>query len=93
MSKRATRTSIILAGVEPEEDPMWTYYWAMPWMFGPVIMLLFAIACMAMMFFAMRGRSTRSHDDGRPMEILKERYARGEITQAELEERRRLLGA
>jgi len=73
---------------------MWTDYWPMPWMsFGPMIMLLFAIACMAMMFFMMHGHSTRSHDDGRPMEILKERYARGEITQAEFEERRRLLGA
>jgi uncharacterized membrane protein len=48
---------------------------------------------MAMMFFMMHGHSTRSHDDGRPMEILKERYVRGEITQSEFEERRRLLGS
>jgi len=72
---------------------MWTGYWPMPWTFGPMIMLLFAIACIAMMFFMMHGHSARSHGDGRPMEILKERYARGEITQAEFEERRRLLGA
>jgi len=43
---------------------MWTGYWPMPWMFfRPMIGLQLAIARMAMMFFVMRGRSTRSHVD------------------------------
>jgi uncharacterized membrane protein len=48
-----------------------------------------------MMFFMMRGMmggyGSRSNDRV-ALDILKERFARGEITQAEYEERRRLLG-
>jgi putative membrane protein len=66
----------------------------MPWMlFGPMMMIIFLIICMAMMFFVMRG-GTRHRDRGsRAVDILEERYARGEINQAEFEERRRLLQA
>ena len=72
----------------------WSDYWPMPWMFfGPVIMALFIIGCVTMMFSMMRGGSRRRHADERPMEILKERFARGEINQTEFEERRRLLEA
>jgi putative membrane protein len=72
----------------------WNDYWPMPWMlFGPIIMLVFAIICMAMMFFMMRGGTVRRHRGEYAIELLKERYARGEINQAEFEERRRLLEA
>ena len=71
----------------------WSDYWPMPWMFfGPIVMITFAIICMAMMFFMMRGMMHRDRG-GHAIDILKERYARGEITQTEFEERRRLLEA
>jgi uncharacterized membrane protein len=45
------------------------------------------------MYFMMRGAMT--HRPGRhdPVDILRERFARGEIDQTEFEERRRLLEA
>jgi putative membrane protein len=67
------------------------YDWHMPWTFGPFVMLFFMALCVGMMFVMMRG-----HHGGRsdyPLDILKERFARGEITQAEYEERRRVLEA
>jgi putative membrane protein len=68
----------------------WDDGWSMPWMFfPPLMMLLFFIICMVMMVFMMRGRM---HSRGRgAIEILEERFARGEINQSEYEERRRLL--
>jgi putative membrane protein len=73
-----------------KEDAMWwSDYWPMPW-FGPFIMIFFLIACMTMMFLMMRGGMHR-HRGGHAVDILKERFARGEINQAEFEERRRLL--
>lgn len=70
----------------------WTDYWPMPWMlFGPLMMIVFMIVCAALMFFMMRGGVMRRSGGGRAYEILDERYARGEISQAELEERRRIL--
>jgi uncharacterized membrane protein len=63
-------------------------------MFGPFMMILAMLLCGAVMFFTMRGMI--SVDRGRSndriaLDILKNRFARGEITQAEYEERRRLL--
>jgi putative membrane protein len=58
--------------------------------FGPVMMLLFVAACVAVGYLVMRSGGPRG---GRAMQILEERYARGEIDQAEFEERRRLLRA
>ena len=72
----------------------WSDYWPMPGMFsGPVLMFLFVIACMAMMFFMMRGGMMHRRRPRDAMDILKERYARGEINEAEYRERRRLLEA
>src|SRR6185295_7227975 len=75
-----------------EEDAMWwNDYWPMPMFFGPpIIMIVLMIICFAMMFFMMRGMRHRSRG-GYASEILKERFARGEITQAEYDERRRVL--
>lgn len=68
----------------------WGAYWPMPWVFfGPLMMLIFLGVCVALMYMAMR--SARRADPERPMRILKERYARGEIDQREFEERRRVL--
>ena len=58
-------------------------------MFGPLVMLFFVALCIGTIVFMMRGgyggRSNYALD------ILKERFARGEITKAEYEERRRVL--
>jgi putative membrane protein len=70
---------------------MWwnDYYWHGPWMFfGPVMMVVFLAACAAIMFLMMRGHGTRR---GSAAEILKQRYARGEIDDEEYEKRRRVL--
>ena len=68
----------------------WDSYWPMPWMFGPVTMIAFFLVCFAVMAFMMGGMTHRPRR-GKAVEILRERYARGEIDQAEFEERRRLL--
>ena len=57
-------------------------------MFGPLVMLFFVALCIGMMVFMMRGHGGRSNY---ALDILKERFARGEITKAEYEERRRVL--
>jgi putative membrane protein len=70
----------------------WSDYWPMPFMFfGPVMMLIFVILCITMMVLMMR-RHGRHHSD-HALDILKERFARGEINQAEYQERRRLLNS
>jgi putative membrane protein len=67
----------------------WNEYWHAPWMFfGPLMMIAFIAVCMGLMFFAMRGHGSQG---GKALDILKERYARGDINQAEFEEHRRLL--
>ena len=72
----------------------WSDYWPMPFMFfGPAMMIIFVVICFAMMFFMMRGMMERRSRGRDALEILRERYARGEINQAEYEERRRFLGA
>ena len=72
---------------------MWGYdYWPMPWMsFGPVMMIVFIVICVAMMALMMRGGFFHRPSSGHALEILRQRYARSEIDQAEFEERRRLL--
>jgi putative membrane protein len=70
----------------------WNYYWPMPW-FGALFMILAIAFCVAMMFMMMRGMMDHrgSQSDHYDLQILKERYARGEITKAEYEERRQVL--
>jgi putative membrane protein len=72
----------------------WSDFWPMPWMFfGPVIMIIFVIICVTMMFSMMRGGMMHGDRGRDALDILRERYARGEINQSEYEERRRLLKA
>ncbi len=63
-------------------------YWPMPF-FMPLFIIVFFAICMIMMMWMMRGH--RHGGDSRALDILNERYARGEINQAEYEERRRVL--
>lgn len=67
---------------------MWWDYWPMPFFFGPLF-VIFMVLCMGMMMFMMR--SHRHASSSGALDILNERYARGEIDQAEYEERRRVL--
>ena len=70
----------------------WSDSWPMPWMFmGPAAMFLIVIACMVMMIVMMRGGMGHRHRRADAIDVLKERFARGEINQAEYEERRRVL--
>ena len=70
----------------------WSDYWPGPWMsFGPWLFILMMAACIFMMMFMMRGHRDANGDSA--LQILKERFARGEIDKAEYEERRRLLDA
>jgi putative membrane protein len=52
-------------------------------------MVLFAIFCIVMI--SLGGGMMLGHRRDRALDLLKERFARGEINQAEYEERRRLL--
>lgn len=66
--------------------------------FGPIFMILVLAAVIAVAVLLVRGLGgpwygTHSAQPGRtPLDILKERYARGEIDKEEFEERRRVLG-
>jgi putative membrane protein len=61
-----------------------------PWMFlGPLFMLAMLAVCVVMMFYMMRQH--RGSRDDSAAQILKERFARGEIDGHEYEERRRML--
>lgn len=62
---------------------------------GPLMMILVLAAVIATVVFLVRQTTTPSYhpSSGRtPLDILKERFARGEIDKNELEERRRVLG-
>jgi uncharacterized membrane protein len=68
---------------------MW--WWSGPWMFFAPLMFLL---CLGMMFFMMRGcMPHRDANQKRALEILEERFAKGEIDQGEFEQRRRALTA
>lgn len=76
---------------------MWT---GGPWMFfGPLMMIIFIAAIVVGVVFMVRwlggwdrGTARPPAPGNTPLDILKERFARGEIDKDEFEERRRLLG-
>ena len=94
-----------VAAVAQESGPyyghhMWDGGWH-GWFFGPLMMLLFFAALVAVVVLVVRGlgglHSGPHHGQmgpaGRtPLDILRERFARGEIDKEEFEERRRVLG-
>ncbi len=76
---------------------MWGGGWT-GWVFGPVMMILVLAAIVAAVVLIARTVGHAAHGPtspavGRdPIDILKERFARGEIDKDEYEERRRVLG-
>jgi putative membrane protein len=73
---------------------MWAWgWWGM--IFGPLIMILVLAVAIAAVVLLVRGLGGAWHGPmppKTPLDILKERFARGEIDKAEFEERRRVLG-
>lgn len=71
-----------------------------PWMFvGPLMMIVFLAAIVAMIVLMVRWIGGPGHGTGQhpatgktPLDILKERFAHGEIDKDEYQERRRTLG-
>lgn len=63
-------------------------YWPAAWMiFAPLCMLIFLAVCVGVLYLSAR----HGRRDSRSLDILRERFARGEISQGEFEERRRVL--
>lgn len=70
--------------------------WGWMWIWGPIMMVLFWGAIIALVVWAIRAATERGDRDvargvGRehPLEIARTRYARGEITREEFEQLRR----
>lgn len=74
-------------------------YWGGPWhgwFMGPLMMLVFLALVAVVVVLVVRwiGAPAGSREDSRqntPLEILRERFARGEIDKTEFEERRKAL--
>ncbi len=77
---------------------MWNDGWHF-WFVGPVMMSVFIAVAVAVVVLLVRWLAGSSHGaalpapSGKtPLDILKERFARGEIDKEEFEDRRRALG-
>jgi putative membrane protein len=72
----------------------WHGGWGMM-LFGPLFMVLVVGGIVALAVWLLRGPSWQAQPPGArgrdPLDILKERFARGEIDKDEFEERRRIL--
>ncbi len=76
---------------------MWNGGWH-GWFFGPIMMLVFLAVVVVVVVLLVRwfgrpghGAGLDSHPGKTPLDILKERFAKGEIDKEEFEERRRVL--
>jgi putative membrane protein len=90
----------LAAQAQPATDrpDLWHYGWGWGHMiFGSIMMLLFWGGIVIVIVLAVRGfgggtsRGAESPPGSRALDILEERYARGEIDKEEFEERKRLL--
>ncbi|MEX0853229.1 MAG: SHOCT domain-containing protein [Bauldia sp.] len=71
---------------------MWDGGW---WFLGPLWMLIFIAATVAVVVLIVRwlgGPGARPSGGQSALDILRERYARGEIDKGEFDERRKVLG-
>lgn len=75
---------------------MWGNGWG-NWILGVLMMALFWGGLGVIVFFALRGRDSERRPDAGTVDrtdaraILEERFARGEISEVEFEDRRRVL--
>ena len=80
---------------------MMGYHWDMPWygmVIGPIMMIVVVAAIITLVVFLVRWLSgasilppSHSTPEKTPLDILKERLARGEIEKQEFEEKKRIL--
>ena len=77
---------------------MWGGGWH-GWFFGPIMMIVFIAVAVVVVVLLVRWLGGPGHGGAQhnphgkvPLDILKERFARGEIDKEEFEERRRVLG-
>ncbi|MEQ9316437.1 MAG: SHOCT domain-containing protein [Henriciella sp.] len=86
-------------GQEPAYRPhMWNGGWQ-GWFFGPIMMIVFLAVAVIVIVLLVRwlgwpghGNAPQHSPSRTPLDILKERFAKGEIDKQEFEERRRVLG-
>ena len=84
---------------QPDYGPhMWGGGWH-GWLFGPLMMIVFIAVVVVVVVLLVRWLGGTHHGGAphaplgkTPIDILKERFARGEIDKQEFEERRRVLG-
>lgn len=76
---------------------MWNWGWH-GWFFGPIMMIVFIAVAVVVVVLLVRwlggighGSTPHTPTGKTPLNILKERFARGEIDKEEFEERRRVL--
>ncbi len=93
----------VAAHAQPSQDHLYGWHGGGDWghmMFGPLMMLVFVAVVIVVVVLAVRWLGGAGHgavagaeprSEKTPIDILEERYARGEIDQDEFEERRRIL--
>ncbi|MEM7530185.1 MAG: SHOCT domain-containing protein [Pseudomonadota bacterium] len=95
-----TRAGMILSAILTPSlaaaDPGDGYHhmgWSGAWMMGPFMMLVFLALIIGAVVLAVRylGPPADRSVDGKAVQILRERFARGEIDQEEFESRRKSL--
>ena len=71
----------------------WNGFGMMGW-FGGIVMLLFWVAVVLLVVWVVRATfpAPRRDEGDRALDLLRQRYASGEISQAEYEQARRVLG-
>lgn len=77
---------------QPPQNCYWPGPWHMMWGGGWIFPFIIMLMCFGAMVFMMRGGMMGRHHGDHSLDILRERFARGEINQSEYEERRRFLG-
>lgn len=74
----------------------WGDGWGGMMLFGPLMMIVFLVVAVVLIVLAIRWALGSGHASGppgrmSPLDVLKDRFARGEIDKQEYEERRRVL--